>query len=552
MTTPTFARKQPRRAPDAAPRATEHSCPEQAPSILSTDREGWWIGSGLPDEGRPLPPGLEAGYAAALGSPLRGVRLHDDPGAAAAASRLGARAFTLGHDVYFGAGEYQPHTATGNRLLAHELAHVVQQRAVDAPPGTRVGAASAAQEAEARGAADAVSRGERPHPIAPATAPALAMQAAAEVPTASNAGANVLEALRRPDPVAGVGDPAAALAILSALTGDELVAAVIDVDDEFMLSVLINALAATDQSEAAAVIYAVRVTSPHSAPDDQYTIRAARGLARLPVADQDRILARVLARRSGTSVDVAAMREGMMALDESEAALTAEGFDEVDADAVGGVAATLAGVVMGPWNPGRMPIPFYIGNSAHVAIAAAYAGLHPADAAFYNFSPISAILAAARALSITVNPAAITAAQLGLKPDIANVTRRHLYEIKPATAQSLGAAEARLYVVAFTAAGLPLALGPVGEAGTSGTLPGPGGWFTYSAPEPGVITYRYRQPRRRRVRVTSPSQSPAVDRSLVERIALATGLTGTALVIYLIISEGSRVVFPPRNLIPVP
>jgi hypothetical protein len=43
-----------------------------------------------------------------------------------------------------------------------------------------------------------------------------------------------------------------------------------------------------------------------------------------------------------------------------------------------------------------------------------------------------------------------------------------------------------------------------------------------------------------------------VDQSLVERIALATGLTGMALAIYLIISEGSRVVFPPRNLIPVP
>lgn len=49
----------------------------------------------------------------------------------------------------------------------------------------------------------------------------------------------------------------------------------------------------------------------------------------------------------------------------------------------------------------------------------------------------------------------------------------------------------------------------------------------------------------------APERRPVVDRSFMDRMAAITGLTGTALVIYLIVSEGSRL-FPPRNLIPVP
>jgi hypothetical protein len=57
------------------------------------------------------------------------VRVHTDARAAAAASGLGARAFTLGADLFFAAGEYRPRTRAGLRLLAHELVHVAQQGA---------------------------------------------------------------------------------------------------------------------------------------------------------------------------------------------------------------------------------------------------------------------------------------------------------------------------------------------------------------------------------------------------------------------------------------
>jgi hypothetical protein len=56
------------------------------------------------------------------------VRLHTGPAAAESARAIGAKAFTSGKDVVFGEGRYAPGDREGDRLLAHELAHVVQQR----------------------------------------------------------------------------------------------------------------------------------------------------------------------------------------------------------------------------------------------------------------------------------------------------------------------------------------------------------------------------------------------------------------------------------------
>lgn len=55
------------------------------------------------------------------------VRVHSDPQAGSFAQEVNARAFTLGNDIFFGQSEYQPFTQEGQRLLAHELTHVVQQ-----------------------------------------------------------------------------------------------------------------------------------------------------------------------------------------------------------------------------------------------------------------------------------------------------------------------------------------------------------------------------------------------------------------------------------------
>jgi hypothetical protein len=55
------------------------------------------------------------------------IRIHDDTAAGVAARAMDADAFTFGQDIIFGAGQYSPATSGGRRLLAHEIAHTVQQ-----------------------------------------------------------------------------------------------------------------------------------------------------------------------------------------------------------------------------------------------------------------------------------------------------------------------------------------------------------------------------------------------------------------------------------------
>jgi hypothetical protein len=63
-----------------------------------------------------------------VGDSLGDVRVHTDDHAASLARAVSARAFTVGSDIYFGAGEYSPSTSDGASLIAHEVTHVVQQR----------------------------------------------------------------------------------------------------------------------------------------------------------------------------------------------------------------------------------------------------------------------------------------------------------------------------------------------------------------------------------------------------------------------------------------
>lgn len=77
--------------------------------------------------GSPMNAGVRQFMEGRMGHDLSDVRVHDSPGAHRAAEGLGARAFTVGRDVFFGAGQYTPSTPSGQRLLAHELTHTVQQ-----------------------------------------------------------------------------------------------------------------------------------------------------------------------------------------------------------------------------------------------------------------------------------------------------------------------------------------------------------------------------------------------------------------------------------------
>jgi hypothetical protein len=83
--------------------------------------------AGVAGSGQPLDPGTRALLEPRLGASFADVRVHTDGAAARLAEGLGSRAFTAGNDVVFGAGAYAPGTTEGQRLLAHELTHVVQR-----------------------------------------------------------------------------------------------------------------------------------------------------------------------------------------------------------------------------------------------------------------------------------------------------------------------------------------------------------------------------------------------------------------------------------------
>jgi hypothetical protein len=76
--------------------------------------------------GRGLPAPVRARMEAAFGQDFSHVRIHVDQAAEQAAQSLQAHAFATGADLYFGRGEFRPGTQTGDRLIAHELTHVVQ------------------------------------------------------------------------------------------------------------------------------------------------------------------------------------------------------------------------------------------------------------------------------------------------------------------------------------------------------------------------------------------------------------------------------------------
>src|SRR5512145_2532667 len=82
----------------------------------------------LQGSGDPLPDAERAFFEPRMGHDFSQVRVRTDP---ATARELSARAFTTGSDIVFDQGEYQPGTSGGRQLLAHELAHVVQQRGGD-------------------------------------------------------------------------------------------------------------------------------------------------------------------------------------------------------------------------------------------------------------------------------------------------------------------------------------------------------------------------------------------------------------------------------------
>jgi len=106
--------------------------------------------------GSGLPAAVMSRFEGDLG-PLGDVTVHTDDTADNLNRSVSARAFATGTDVYFAKGEYNPGSAEGDRLLAHELAHVVQQRGAANSGPLTVSQPGDALESEADDVADSIT-----------------------------------------------------------------------------------------------------------------------------------------------------------------------------------------------------------------------------------------------------------------------------------------------------------------------------------------------------------------------------------------------------------
>ena len=98
-------------------------------------------------KGATLPPAIKENMESAIGADFSGVNIHTDAEAQQMSNELHAQAFTHGNDIYFNKGKYDPDSQEGQRLLAHELTHTIQQGAAPQQPATEQPAAPAAEPA---------------------------------------------------------------------------------------------------------------------------------------------------------------------------------------------------------------------------------------------------------------------------------------------------------------------------------------------------------------------------------------------------------------------
>jgi len=142
---------------------------EQEPSLVKDV-----VGSG---GGAPLDKDTRGFMESRLGADFSDVRVHTDAKASDSARSVQAYAYTVGNDVVFQSGKYEPESDSGKRTLAHELTHVVQQRSgpvagTPAPGGIQISHPSDRFEQAAEGSADRVmSSASAAAPVAAAPAP---------------------------------------------------------------------------------------------------------------------------------------------------------------------------------------------------------------------------------------------------------------------------------------------------------------------------------------------------------------------------------------------
>ena len=341
--------------------------------------------------------------------------------------------------------------------------------------------------------------------------------------------AAIVHLLDVPDPIGGTGDHRGASRALGALSMPDLLATLAALDRSRHLGLIRARMAEAGDGrariEAALAAYDLAALDPAALSPDRLG-PAADTVGRLR-DDEQRAVFQYLLDRRGVRAGAEEMAEGVVAM--------LGGVSPGNA-LPQGVGPLPDPIEPGAWRPpGDEPIPMYIGNEAHREIAEHYRAAHEGQTMYTNHIPLATIL---KMHPERANAAALSESELAARPDIANLTRMHLYEIKPLKAQAEAIARATTYVALFTRAGLPMTLGPTGEPGTSGAVSAPAGVYVFSSPEPGVIVYEYRRGRLEPVPVVA-EEPETVRRWRFQLKPLSreqmTAITGTMTTIMLIL-----------------
>lgn len=159
--------------------------------------------------GKPLEDAVRGDLERRYGHDFSQVRVHADGAAGESARAVGAAAYTAGRHIVFGPGRYQPHHPAGRVLLAHELAHVVQQGPAGGPAGRMaVGPVDHPAERQAGAAAAAVMNQGHPGRLSPVPAGMILRSPLSDeiAALASEPKGRVFELLRRRGPARSDGD----------------------------------------------------------------------------------------------------------------------------------------------------------------------------------------------------------------------------------------------------------------------------------------------------------------------------------------------------------
>lgn len=152
--------------PTSAPASQSSILQRQAPNRDQPSEVPPIVHEVLNSSGQPLDLETRRFMESRFGHSFSAVKVHADTKAGESAQAVNALAYTVRQDIAFAPNTYQPNTPTGLHLLAHELAHVVQQEGASAQlqPSQNISSADDLMEHEADRAADAILRGEFVYP----------------------------------------------------------------------------------------------------------------------------------------------------------------------------------------------------------------------------------------------------------------------------------------------------------------------------------------------------------------------------------------------------